>query len=244
MPRLIARPTTNTVNVDLDPEPALAGQTEELVALADAVRVTNETESLEASVVLKRGQMLRRFVSGVYKTAKGPLNDAKRRLDGQEKALLEPLRRAESDIMATILAYRHAEEIRREETAAVALAAVVHARANGAPAPAAPTLPAAVPPETLVPGMVARTNWTGTCSDLKKVVLSVAAQLLLDDPSLTMTTVTRRWLTKTCAPSPQASLDILSISAPRLTALARALRHDLSIPGTVAEERQQLVSRK
>ena len=74
MTRLIARPTTNTVTVDLDPEPALAGQTEELVALADAVRVTNETESLEASVVLKRVQLLRRIVSGVYKTAKGPLN--------------------------------------------------------------------------------------------------------------------------------------------------------------------------
>ena len=243
MTRLIARPSS-TVTVDLDPEPALAGQTEELVALAGAVRVKNETESVEASVVLKRVQMLRRFVSGVYKTAKNPLNDAKRRLDTQEKALLEPLRRAESDIMATILAYRNAEEIRREETAAVALAAAVYARANGASEPPAPTLPAAVPPETLVPGMVARSNWTGTCSDLKKVVLSVAAQLLLDDETVKMTKVTRRWLTTTCAPSPQASLDILSISAPRLNALARALRHDLSIPGTVAEERQQLVSRK
>lgn len=244
MTRLIARPNTNTVTVDLDPEPALAGQTEELVALADQVMVTTESESVEASVVLKRVQMLRRFVSGVYKTAKGPLNDAKRRLDGQEKALLAPLRRAESDIMGTILAYRNAEEIRREETAAVALAAVVHARANGASEPPAPTLPAEAPPETLVPGMVARSNWTGTCSDLKKVVLSVAAQLLLDDETVEMTKVTRRWLTTTCSPSPQASLDLLSISAPRLNALARALRHDLSVPGTAVAENQQLVSRR
>jgi len=239
MTRLIARPNTNTVTVDLDPEPALAGQTEELVALADEVMVTTESESVEASVVLKRVQMLRRFVSGVYKTAKGPLNDAKRRLDGQEKALLAPLRRAESDIMATILSYRNAEEARLE----AAIEATVEARLNGEPS-LEPVLPAAPAPDTLVEGMVARSTWTGTVTDLRKVVLSVAAQLLLDDSSLKMTTVTRRWLAKTCDPSPQASLDLLSISAPRLNALARALRHDLSVPGTAVAENQQLVSRR
>ena len=243
MTRLIARPHTNTVTVDLDPEPALAGQTEELVALADQVMVTTESESVEASAVLKRVQMLRRFVSGVYKTAKGPLNDAKRRLDTQEKALLEPLRRAESDIMATILAYRNAEQARLEAEAAEAVEATVEARLNGAPS-LEPVLPASPPPDTLVEGMVARSTWTGTVTDLKKVVLSVAAQLLLDDETAKMTTVTRRWLTKTCAPSPQASLDLLSISAPRLNALARALRHDLSVPGTSVAENQQLVSRR
>jgi len=243
MTRLIARPHTNTVTVDLDPEPALAGQTEELVALAGQVMVTTETESVEASAVLKRVQMLRRFVSGVYKTAKGPLNDAKRRLDTQEKALLEPLRRAESDIMATILAYRNAEQARLEAEAAEAVEATVEARLNGAPS-LEPVLPASPPPDTLVEGMVARSTWTGTVTDLKKVVLSVAAQLLLDDETAKMTTVTRRWLTKTCAPSPQASLDLLSISAPRLNALARALRHDLSVPGTSVAENQQLVSRR
>jgi phage FluMu protein gp41 len=243
MTRLIARPHTSTVTVDLDPEPALAGQTEELVALADQVMVTTESESVEASAVLTRVQMLRRFVSGVYKTAKGPLNDAKRRLDGQEKALLAPLRRAESDIMATILAYRNAEQARLEAAAAAAVEATVEARLNGAPS-LEPVLPAAPAPETLVEGMVARSTWTGTVTDLRKVVLSVAAQLLLDDSSLKMTTVTRRWLTKTCDPSPQASLDLLSISAPRLNALARALRHDLSVPGTAIAENQQLVSRK
>ena len=243
MTRLIARPHTSTVTVDLDPEPALAGQTEELVALADQVMVTTESESVEASAVLKRVQMLRRFVSGVYKTAKGPLNDAKRRLDTQEKALLEPLRRAESDIMATILAYRNAEQARLEAEAAAAVEATVEARLNGAPS-LEPVLPASPPPDTLVEGMVARSTWTGTVTDLKKVVLSVAAQLLLDDETAKMTTVTRRWLTKTCSPSPQASLDLLSISAPRLNALARALRHDLSVPGTSVAENQQLVSRR
>ena len=243
MTRLIARPSSSTVTVDLDPEPALAGQPEELVALADAVRVKNETESVEASVVLKRVQMLRRFVTGVYKTAKGPLTDAKHRLDTQEKALLAPLRRAESDIMATILTFRNAEQARLEAEAAATVEATVVARLNGEPS-LEPVLPAAPAPETLVEGMVARSTWTGTVTDLHKVVLSVAAQLLLDDSSLTMTTVTRRWLTKTCDPSPQASLDLLSISAPRLNALARALRHDLSVPGTAVAENQQLVSRR
>jgi hypothetical protein len=188
-------------------------------------------------------QMLRRFVSGVYKTAKGPLNDAKRRLDTQEKALLAPLRRAESDIMATILTFRNAEQARLEAEAEASIEATVVARLSGEPS-LEPVLPAAPAPETLVAGMVARSTWTGTVTDLRKVVLAVAAQLLLDDETLAPTKVTRRWLTTTCAPSPQASLDLLSISAPRLNALARALRHDLSVPGTTVEENQQLVSRK
>ena len=145
--------------------------------------------------------------------------------------------------MATILTFRNAEQARLEAEAAATVEATVVARLNGEPS-LEPVLPAAPAPETLVEGMVARSTWTGTVTDLHKVVLSVAAQLLLDDSSLTMTTVTRRWLTKTCDPSPQASLDLLSISAPRLNAVARALRHDLSVPGTAVAENQQLVSRR
>jgi phage FluMu protein gp41 len=242
MTRLIAHP--KTVTVDLDPEPTLTGQTAALVQLADHIIVTNETESVQASAFLKRVQVLRRFVSGVYKTAKGPVTEAKRRLDAQERSLLEPLRRAESEVMGTILTFRSAEEARREEAAAAAVEAAVVARLSGAPASPAPVLAVAAPPETLVDGMVSRSTWTASCSDLRKVVLSVAAQLLLDDETLGATKVTRRWLAKTCAPSPQASLDLLTVSMPRLNALARALRHDLIVPGTIVEERQQLVSRR
>jgi hypothetical protein len=146
-------------------------------------------------------------------------------------------------VTGTILTFRNAQEARREEAAAVAVEATVMARLAGAPESPAPVLPAAAPLETLVEGMVSRSTWTASCTDLRKVVLSVAAQMLLDDETLEMTKVTRRWLTTTCAPSPQASLDLLSIT-PRLNALARALRHDLLIPGTAVEERQQLVSRR
>jgi phage FluMu protein gp41 len=242
MTRLIAHP--KTVTVDLDPEPALAGQTAELVQLADHIIVTNETESVQASAFLKRVQVLRRFVSGVYKTAKGPVTEAKRRLDAQEKSLIAPLRQAEADVMGTILTFRNAEESRREEAAAAAVEATVMARLAGTPEPPAPVIATAAPPETLVEGMVSRSTWTGSCTDLKKVVLSIAAQMLLEDETLEMTKVTRRWLTTTCSPSTQASLDLLIISAPRLNAVARALRHDMLIPGTVVEERQQLVSRR
>jgi len=241
MTRLIA---PKTVTVDLDPEPALTGQTAELVQLAGHIIVTNETESVQASAFLKRVQVLRRFVSGVYKTAKSPLADAKRRLDAQEKSLLEPLRRAEADVMETILMFRNAEESRREEAAAVAVEATVVARLSGAPAALGPVLRVVAPPETLVEGMISRSTWTASCVDLRKVVLAVAAQLLLDDETVGATKVTRRWLVTTCAPSSQASLDLLSISSPRLNALARALRHDLSVPGTAVQEHQQLVSRR
>ena len=241
MTRLIAHP--KTVTVDLDPEPALTGQTAELVQLADHIVVENETESVQASAFLKRVQVLRRFVSGVYKTAKSPPADAKRRLDLQEKSLLDPLRRAESEVMGTILAFRNAEETRREDAAATALEATVVARLDGAAAPPGPVLPV-VAPQTLVEGMISRSTWTASCIDLRKVVLAVAAQILLDDETLAPTKVTRRWLANTCAPSPQASLDLLAISAPRLNALARALRHDLSVPGTAVQEHQQLVSRR
>ena len=241
MTRLIARP--KTVTVDLDPEPALTGQTAELVQLSDRIVVTNETESVQASAFLTRVQVLRRFISGVYKTAKGPLTAGKRQLDLQEKSLLDPLRRAESEVMGTILTFRNAEEARREDAAATALEATVVARLDGAPAALGPVLPV-VAPQTLVEGMISRSTWTASCIDLRKVVLAVAAQLLLEDETLVATQVTRRWLAKTCAPNPQASLDLLAISAPRLNALARALRHDLSVPGTAVQEHQQLVSRR
>ena len=241
MTRLIAHP--KTVTVDLDPEPALTGQTAELVQLSDRIVVTNETESVQASAFLTRVQVLRRFISGVYKTAKGPLTAGKRQLDLQEKSLLDPLRRAESEVMGTILAFRNSEEARREDAAATALEATVVARLDGAPAALGPVLPV-VAPQTLVEGMISRSTWTASCIDLRKVVLAVAAQLLLDDETLVPTQVTRRWLANTCAPSPQASLDLLAISAPRLNALARALRHDLSVPGTAVQEHQQLVSRR
>ena len=239
MTRLIA---PKTVTVDLDPEPALTGQTAELVQLADHIIVTTETESVQASAFLKRVQVLRRFVSGVYKTAKGPVTEAKRRLDAQEKSLLEPLRRAEADVMGTILTFRNAEESRREEAAAAAVEATVMARLAGAPESPAPVLPAAAPPETLVEGMVSRSTWTASCTDLRALVLSVAGTLLLEIPGSTK--VTRAWILKTCSPNPQASLDLLAISPARLNALARALRHDLSVPGTAVQERQQLVSRR
>jgi hypothetical protein len=241
MTRLIA---PKTVTVHLDPEPTLTGQTTALVRLADHIVVANEAESVQASAFLTRLQILRRFVTGVYRDAKAPLTTAKRTLDSQERSLLEPLRRAESEVTATILTFRNAHEARREAAAAEAVEATVVARLAGAPAAPEPVLPVAVPPETLVDGMASRSTWTASCTDLRKVVLSVAAQLLLDDDTSGITKVTRRWLDRTCAPSPQATLDLLIISAPRLNALARALRHDLSVPGTTVEARQQLVSRR
>jgi hypothetical protein len=147
------------VTMDLRQRPGLEKQTNDLLAPADAMLVTSESESFAASLYLERIQKLRRWVKSIYSDAKQPLAVAKRTLDAQVRAL----------------------------------------------------------------------------------VLAVAGQILCDMPGSTK--VTKRWLTTVCRPSPQASLGLLTASAPALNALARALKHDLSVPGTTLSETTTLVAK-
>jgi len=219
------------MTMDLRQRPGLEKQASDLLAPADAMLVTSESESLAASLYLERIQKLRRWVKSIYSEAKQPLAVAKRTLDAQERALIDPIKQAEKQIMGRILEFTTAQadrELKRlaDQCLNEALVSVT------APPPPAPTV---------APGMQRRSTYSATVTDVQALVLAVAGQILLDMPGSTK--VTQRWLTKVCRPSPQASLGLLTASAPALNALARALKHDLSVPGTTLSETTTLVAK-
>ena len=227
-------PTTEMMTMDLRQRPGLEKQTHELLAPADAMFVASESESFAASLYLERVQKLRRWIRSIYTDAKRPLAVAKKTLDTQERALLEPIKHVETQIMGRILAFTTAQADRESQR----LAAEVDQGLD-----AETIVPVAVSPPpapTVVPGMQRRSTYSATVTDMEALVLAVAGQILLDRPGSTK--VTKRWLTQVCQPSPQASLGLLTASAPALNALARALKHDLRVPGTTLSETTTLVS--
>jgi hypothetical protein len=219
------------VTMDLRQRPGLEKQANDLLAPADAMLVTSESESFAASLYLERIQKLRRWVKSIYSDAKQPLAVAKRTLDAQERALIDPIKQAEKQIMGRILEFTTAQADRELKRLADQCLneALVSVTASPPPAP------------TVAPGMQRRSTYSATVTDVQALVLAVAGQILLDMPGSTK--VTQRWLTKVCRPSPQASLGLLTASAPALNALARALKHDLSVPGTTLSETTTLVAK-
>jgi hypothetical protein len=196
--------------------------------------VSCESESLAASLYLERIQKLRRWVKSIYTDAKQPLAVAKKTLDAQEKALLTPIKCAEKQIMGRILDFTTAQADREAQRVAAQVDQSLDAETL-VPVAAAP------PPAPMVaPGMQRRSTYSATVVDMEALVLAVAGQLLLDRPGSTK--VTQRWLSQVCRPSPQASLGLLTASGPALNALARALKHDLRVPGTTLSETTTLVS--
>ena len=230
-PTRVTLTPADTLTLNLKPNPELSSQTTALVALANHVAVRSPEDSVAASAFLSRVQHLRRWITGIYKDAKQPLTTAKRTLDAQEKALLDPLEEAERRVMQLIVTFTAEQAAERRQLAAAAL----EAQLAGAPAVA---LPAVV---TTIEGMQSRTTYTATVTDLRALVLSVAGSLLLETPGATK--VTQAWLTKVCQPTPQCTLSLLEPSATTLNALARALRTDLSVPGTTLTSTVTLVSR-
>jgi len=219
------------VTMDLRQRPGLEKQANDLLAPADSMLVTSESESFAASLYLERIQKLRRWVKSIYSDAKQPLAVAKRTLDAQERALIDPIKQAEKQIMGRILEFTTAQADRELKRLADQCLneALVPVTASPPPAP------------TVAPGMQRRSTYSATVTDVQALVLAVAGQILLDMPGSTK--VTQRWLTKVCRPSPQASLGLLTASAPALNALARALKHDLSVPGTTLSETTTLVAK-
>ena len=230
-PTRVTLTSADTLTLNLKPNPELSSQTTALVALANHVAVRSPEDSVAASAFLSRVQHLRRWITGIYKDAKQPLTTAKRTLDAQEKALLDPLEEAERRVMQLIVTFTAEQVAERRQLAAAAL----EAQLAGAPAVA---LPAVV---TTIEGMQSRTTYSATVTDLRALVLSVVGQLLLETPGATK--VTQAWLTKVCQPTPQCTLSLLEPSATTLNALARALRTDLSVPGTTLSSTVTLVSR-
>lgn len=264
---------TNSMTLNLKPNPELSVQTKELVAIAEFYTVATVEESVEASEFLSRIQKLRRWIDGIYKDAKTPLATAKKTLDAQHKALLEPLAKAESDVMRRIVAFtalqdqerdqrenaarreaqtlafleqaRQAERIRaladaRQTSPAAAVA--LHAQADMIEQAPPLVMPVAVIMESaLAKGVQQRTTYAAKVENLRDLVLGIAAQIMVSEYPIDETT--RTFLTETFLPTPQCSLVLLDASMPQLNTLARALRHDLNIPGVMLEKNVSLVAK-
>ena len=114
-------PAPQALTVNLNPDPELTSRTTTLISAAAGQTVTTAADSVAASHVLAQLQQMRRWVSGIYRDAKAPLGTAKKTLDAQEKALLGPLREAEQQLMAAIVAFQAQEPAARMQAAAVAL---------------------------------------------------------------------------------------------------------------------------
>jgi hypothetical protein len=222
------------MTMDLRQRPGLEKQAHDLLAPADSMAVSCESESLAASLYLERVQKLRRWVKSIYSDAKQPLAVAKRTLDAQERALIDPIKQAEKQIMGRILEFTTAQADREAQRRATEVDQCLDGETLVPVAKSPPPAP------MVAPGMQRRSTYSATVVDMEALVLAVAGQILLDRPGSTK--VTQRWLTQVCRPSPQATLGLLTASAPALNALARALKHDLSVPGTTLSETTTLVS--
>jgi hypothetical protein len=199
------------------------------VGEAEDYTLTTVADSVAMSATLARLQQLRRFITGVYSDAKRPLAQAKKTMDVQQRALIDPLKAAEASLTAALLAFEATQETP---------VPVPEWEDSGAlPAPLDPPVP------TLVNGMGPRTNYRADVTDLKALILSVAAQLMLTDTDAApMTKVTHRWLAA-YHPTPQATSSLLQENPTALNALARALKEDLVLPGVIATAKTILVDR-
>jgi hypothetical protein len=222
--------------MDLRQRPGLEQQTHDLVGHAEAMQVTCESESLTASLYLERVQKLRRWITGLYKDAKQPLAVARKTLDKQERALIDPIKQAERQIMVRILDFTTAHAERQAHR----IAAEVDTCIGTTTETLLPVVETPPPAPMVAPGMQRRSTYSATVVDMEALVLAVAGQILCDKPG--STTVTRKWLTTVCQPSPQATLSLLTVSTPDLNALARALKDDLDVPGTTLKKTTTLVS--
>jgi len=233
MPQITSTPPApQTLTMDLRQRPGIELQSRDLLVLSDAVVVTSPEQSVSASDYLQKLQKLRKFISGIYKDAKQPLAHAKKTLDQQEHALVDPIKAVEKQVMGKILAYT--QDAKHLETRR--LSAETDRLLDGEDL--VPTVPAAPP---LTPGMHQRSTYSATVDDLEALVLSVAAQILVNR-SGGETSTPRHWLTTVCKPSTQATLGLLTASNPDLNALARALKEHLDVPGVTLRETMTLVS--
>ena len=265
--------TTDTMTLNLKPNPELSSQTRELVALAEFYVVTTSEESVEASEFLSRIQKLRRWIDGIYKDAKTPLATAKRTLDVQQKALLDPLADAERLVMQRIVAFttsqqqirqqreatarmeaqavavaeqaRQAERIRvLAEDARTSSAAAVALHAQADMIEQAP--PLVIPTPVVMDATLAKGVQSRTTYSAKVENLRdlvLGVAAQIMVSEYALDATTRTFLTDTFLPTPQCSLSLVDAVVPQLNTLARALRQDLSIPGVLLEKNVSLVAK-
>ena len=260
-----------TMTFSLKPDQKLNGQTKELVELAAYYEVTTPEQSVEASEFLARIQKLRRWIAGIYKEAKQPLSVAKRTLDAQENALLEPLAEAETTVMNMIVQFNSEQsrikqqlekaalieaqavaKAERDRQATILLQVAIKSDAVVADslidqAAMIELLPLRAIPapvimeQTLSVGMQKRVTYSAKVVSMRDLVLGVAAQIMYTEYD--MSKETRDFLTDNFLPTPQCSIVQLEAVMPQLNILARALKNDLCIPGVVLEKSTTLVAK-
>jgi len=198
------------------------------VSAMDTGAIVTDAQCLTASTSLGSVQRLRKFITGVYGDAKRPLVAARRKLDAQQRGLLDPLEKVERSLTAAILGFQSSRQAELS----------------------ASDTPVAIQAPALAIGMSARTTVRAEVDDVQQLVLSVAAQMMLEGAKgvdgttcLPLTASTRRWL-QAFQPTPQATLSLLRPDPTVVNALARALRDDLALPGVRLVAATTLVDRR
>ena len=264
-------PDTMTLNLKQNPE--LASQTAHLVSISEFYIVTNPEESVEASEFLSRIQKLRRWIDGIYKDATAPLATAKKTLDAQRKALLDPLAEAERTVMQRIVTFtteqkqirqqreqaalieaqslavaeqaRQAERIRTlADQSTTSTAASVALHAQADMIEHAP--PLVMPTPVVMDATLSKgiqQRTTYTANIECLRDLVMGVAAQIMVSEYNLDAVTRAFLVDNFLPTPQCSLSLVEAAMPSLNTLARALKQDLNLPGVRLEKHVTLVAK-
>ena len=107
-PVLVDPPVNLAPTINLRHDPYLTRSVTVLikeVAETEDYTLTTVADSVSMSGTLARLQQLRRFIAGVYSDAKRPLAQAKKTMDVQQRALIDPLKAAEARLTTILLAF-------------------------------------------------------------------------------------------------------------------------------------------
>ena len=198
---------------------ALVSQGHALLQIPEGVKIevpvlTSAQQSRDCTEFLQIVQRERRAIAAYYTAEKQPLLDQQRALSKAERDHLKPLKSIEQALNDAVLAF---EALQQPIATLKALDALDET-------------PAVVPEPTRIAGTKDVKTWGATVTNLEALILAVAGQILLSK-NLEPTKVTRKWLTTHCQPTTQATMSLLRENPSALTALARALKQDLRVPG-------------
>lgn len=221
--------TNETMTIHVRPALAVETDVATMLRAGTTLSITTAEDCVVVTSYLAALQKLRRFCTNVFKAAKDPVNEARRALLDQESAVVGPLETEEARIQEMIRAFQSSVP----PAASLAGAAVDLVTL---PALGEPTL--TVPP--FAPGVFERVTYSGTVEDVEALVLSVAGRCLL---ARGLTAAQAQMVTDLCHPCQQASLRLLAPVQSEVSALARALREDLAIPGVTLRRSTSMVAR-
>lgn len=243
-----------------------------IVEAKSALVITNADQCRTASIALGRVQQMRRWVEGVFKAARKPLNEARTKIIAEETKFVTPLENLERQLTKGIQDFRKVEaeqrakaveeeRRRREEDARreqEQRATELRQAAAAAPSKKvarlletqATTLETAQPiideviesdaPELLSDGQHERKTYHAAVQSKEKLVLQIAAQIIITKHGAPPEIV--GWLAQ-FKPNAQARMDLIQPHMVELNKLARALKLDLDLQGVVAEEDATIVTR-